>query len=33
MTLQEECARAMVSAALLRVDYEMTEKQARNPVS
>lgn len=25
---QEECTRAMVSAALLRVDHEMTEKQA-----
>ena len=29
MTLQEECTRVMVSAALLRVDHEMTEKQAR----
>jgi hypothetical protein len=27
--LQEECTRAMVSAALLKVDHEMTEKQAR----
>lgn len=27
--LQEECTRAMVAAALLKVDHEMTEKQVR----
>jgi len=32
VTLQEECTRAMATAALLKVDHEITEKQVRTRV-